>query len=96
MEVAIAKAGRTKYGYELDIRAQIDKESGYIGLYRYREVVENIDDLSSEESINKIIPGDLPKDQSKLKIGEFWVEELPPLDFEELLFKQQSMLSFKK
>ena len=54
MEVAIGKAGRTKYGYELDIRAQIDKESGYIGLYRYREVVTSLDDFSSEESINKI------------------------------------------
>ena len=43
MEVAIAKAGRTKYGHELDIRAQIDKESGYIGLYRYREVVESLE-----------------------------------------------------
>ena len=41
MEVAIAKAGRTKYGYELDIRAQIDKDSGHIGLYRYREIVES-------------------------------------------------------
>ena len=43
MEVAIGKAGRTKYGYELDIRAQIDKESGYIWLYRYREVVTNLE-----------------------------------------------------
>ena len=73
MEVAIGKAGRTKYGYELDIRAQIDKESGYIGLYRYREVVTSLDDFSSEESINKISQVELPKEQSKLKIGEFWI-----------------------
>ena len=50
MEVAIAKAGRTKYGHELDIRAQIDKESGYIGLYRYREVVKSLIEDSEIEA----------------------------------------------
>ena len=39
METAIAKAGRTKYGYELDIRAHVNRENGYIGLFRYQEVV---------------------------------------------------------
>ena len=28
METAIAKAGRTKYGQEFDIRAQVDRQSG--------------------------------------------------------------------
>ena len=35
MEMAIAKAGRTKYGFELDIRAHVDKKTGRIGLFRY-------------------------------------------------------------
>ena len=39
MEFAIAKAGRTKYGFEQDIRAKIDRDSGKIGLFRYLEVV---------------------------------------------------------
>ena len=34
MEIAIAKAGRTKYGFELDIRAHVDKKTGKIGLFR--------------------------------------------------------------
>ncbi len=96
MEVAIGKAGRTKYGYELDIRAQIDKESGYIGLYRYREVVTNLDDFSSEESINKISQVELPKEQSKLKIGEFWIEELPPLDFGRIAVQTAKHVIFQK
>ena len=96
MEVAIGKAGRTKYGYELDIRAQIDKESGYIGLYRYREVVTSLDDFSSEESINKISQGELPKEQSKLKIGEFWIEELPPLDFGRIAVQTAKHVIFQK
>ena len=31
METAIAKAGRTKYGHELDIRADVNRDNGYIG-----------------------------------------------------------------
>ena len=59
MEMAIAKAGRTKYGFELDIRAHVDKETGKIGLYRYQEVVEDIEILPTEERINKINISDL-------------------------------------
>ena len=47
MEFAIAKAGRTKYGLEQDIRAKIDRNNGKIGLFRYLEVVENIDEAIS-------------------------------------------------
>ena len=39
MEMAIAKAGRTKYGLELDIRAHVNKNTGRIGLFRYQEIV---------------------------------------------------------
>ena len=42
MEQAISKAGRTKYGHEHDIRAEIDRKTGEIGLRRFREVVEEI------------------------------------------------------
>ena len=96
MEVAIAKAGRTKYGFELDIRAQIDKESGYIGLYRYREVVESLEEFESEEENNKILLSDLPKDKSKLKIGEFLVDELPPLDFGRIAVQTAKHVIFQK
>ena len=54
MEIAIAKAGRSKYGQEFDIRAHVDRSSGKIGLYRYLEVVESIDSEPEEERINKI------------------------------------------
>src|SRR5271154_701203 len=46
MEQAIQTAGRRKFGHEHDIRAEIDKKSGEIKLYRVRTVVEN--GLSSE------------------------------------------------
>ena len=81
MEFAIAKAGRTKYGFEQDIRAKIDRDSGKIGLFRYLEVVENIDELPEEERQNKIDTKSLGKENKELKIGEHLIEELPPLDF---------------
>ncbi len=96
MEVAIAKAGRTKYGYELDIRAQIDKESGYIGLYRYREIVDSLESIPSEESINKVSHSELPKDKSHLKTGEFLVDELPPLDFGRIAVQTAKHVIFQK
>src|SRR5262252_327862 len=42
MEQAIQKAGRSKYGQEYDIRAEIDRKSGEIRLLRFREVAEPI------------------------------------------------------
>ena len=54
METAIAKAGRTKYGQEFDIRAQVDRKSGKIGLYRYLEIVDSLEEQPEEERINKI------------------------------------------
>ena len=94
MEMAIAKAGRTKYGFELDIRAHVDKETGKIGLYRYQEVVEDIEILPSEERMNKINISDL-KNKS-LKIGEFLREELPPLDFGRIAVQTAKQVIFQK
>ena len=94
MEMAIAKAGRTKYGFELDIRAHVDKETGKIGLYRYQEVVEDIEILPSEERINKINISDL-KNKS-LKVGEFLREELPPLDFGRIAVQTAKQVIFQK
>jgi len=79
MEEAIQKAGRSKYGYEQDIRAQIDRKSGEIELRRYREVIANDDEVENEVA-------QLTLDQAKrikpdAETGEFLVDELPPLDF---------------
>jgi len=79
MEEAIQKAGRSKYGHEQDIRAQIDRRSGIIELKRYREVMENPTEIENEVA-------QLTIDQAKrikpdAKPGEFLIDNLPPLDF---------------
>ncbi len=76
MEQAIQKAGRTKYGLEHDIRATIDRRTGQVGLHRYRHVVEEIENEAAEITL-----ADAKHYKEDAEIGEYLVEELPPIDF---------------
>ncbi|MBX6321524.1 MAG: transcription termination/antitermination protein NusA, partial [Rhodospirillaceae bacterium] len=76
MEQAIQRAGRSKYGHEHDIRAEIDRKTGEIRLRRYRQVVETI-----ENEATQILPEDAQARDPTLKVGDFLIEELPPIDF---------------
>ena len=76
MEQAIQKAGRSKYGQEYDIRAEIDRRSGEIRLLRFREVVETVENeathmpLAAAKRLN-----------ADAEIGDFITDPLPPIDF---------------
>src|SRR5271170_2924125 len=59
MEQAIQKAGRSKYGQEYDIRAEIDRVNGEIRLLRFREVAEP-QHLNPEAEIGDFITDPLP------------------------------------
>src|ERR1700756_1166321 len=76
MEQAIQKAGRSKYGHEHDIRATIDRRTGEISLKRMREVAETI-----ENEITQISLEDAKFEKPDAQIGDFLVEDLPPIDF---------------
>ena len=95
METAIAKAGRTKYGYDLDIRSKIDEKTGKIRLFRYQEIVNNVEELPLEERTNKINLSEIPKDCS-LGVGEFIIEELPPFDFGRIAVQTAKQVIFQK
>src|SRR5262245_27502134 len=43
MELAIQKAGRSKYGHEHDIRAAIDRSNGSVKLARYRQAADPVE-----------------------------------------------------
>ena len=76
MEQAIQKAGRAKYGHEKDIRATIDRKTGEVKLSRWTEVVEAVENESTQIPFTlaqKIKPG--------IQLGEFIVDPLPPIDF---------------
>ncbi len=76
MEQAIQKAGRSKYGQEYDIRAEIDRRSGEIRLLRFREVAEPI-----ENEATQIQLGEAQRLNPEAEIGDFITDPLPPIDF---------------
>ncbi len=76
LENAIQKAGRAKYGHEKDIRATIDRKSGDVRLSRWTEVVEAVENEETQ------IPFTIArKFRPEIKLGEFIVDPLPPIDF---------------
>ena len=77
MEMALEKSARVKYGFERDIRVQIDRENGDINLNSYLEVVEI---LSEEEQAKQITIEEAKKIQPNISLGEFIVKKLPPID----------------
>ena len=92
MEEAIQKAAASRYGIENNIKAEIDSETGSIELKRLLDIVEKVEDFSTQITL----------EEAKLKnpnaeIGEIlWKKNYPQLILEELLHKVQSKLFFKK
>src|SRR5882724_6224015 len=76
MEQAVQKAGRSKYGHEHDIRATIDRKSGEIRLMRFRQVADPV-----ENEITQITPAEALRHDPELKVGDFHIDDLPPIDF---------------
>lgn len=76
MEEAIQKAARSRYGAENEIRAQIDKNTGDIRLFRVLEVVEEVENPAVEIGLD-----DAKKDKPDAEIGDYLASSLPPMDF---------------
>jgi N utilization substance protein A len=76
MEMAIQKAGRSKYGHEHDIRALIDRQSGDIKLTRHRTVVETVENEATQLTLAQA-----QRVKSDAKLGDELVDPLPPIDF---------------
>jgi N utilization substance protein A len=76
MEQAIQHAGKRKYGHEHDIRAEIDRKTGEIRLFRYLEVVEDVENPSTQIAV-----GEARVRNPAAQVGDYLSEELPPIDF---------------
>ena len=76
MEEAIEKAARSKYGLERDIRASIDRKNGSINIAQFTEVVEIVENESTQMTYNESQRRNL-----NVGIGEFYKQSLPPIDF---------------
>ena len=76
MADAIQKAARSRYGSESNIRADINSKTGEIRLQRLLEVVEQVEDYSTQIAI------ELARDRNPdAKLGDFIADPLPPMDF---------------
>jgi transcription termination/antitermination protein NusA len=76
MEQAIQKAGRSKYGQEYDIRAEIDRKNGEIRLMRFREVADPV-----ENEATQIPLAEAKRFNPEAELGDFITDPLPPIDF---------------
>ncbi|MGD9650501.1 MAG: transcription termination factor NusA [Dongiaceae bacterium] len=76
LEQAIQKAARAKYGYEHDIRAEIDRKDGKVTIMRVREVADPIVNDMTQISLK-----DAKKIKKDIKLGEFITDILPSIDF---------------
>lgn len=76
LEEAIQKAARSRYGVENEIRAQIDKKTGDIRLFRVIQVVEEVEEPATQISLEEA-----KLDKADAVIGDFLASPLPPMDF---------------
>mgnify|MGYP000167333447 CR=1 FL=1 len=76
MADAIQKAARSRYGSESNIQADINPKTGEIRLQRLLEVVEKVEDYSTQIAL------ELARDRNvDAKLGDFIADPLPPMDF---------------
>ena len=79
MESGIAKAAKSKFGPENEIKVQINRDSGDIGIFRKLTIVENPMNMNLEIGLKDAIS--LHKDNGNKKIGDEVLQPLPSFDF---------------
>lgn len=75
MEEAYAKAARSRYGQETNVKAEIDPRTGELRLWRHLQVVELVENPSTEISID-----DAKRSNPAAQIGDVIADKLPPFD----------------
>ena len=92
MEEAIQKAAASRYGIENNIKAEINPETGSIALMRLLDVVEKVDDFSTQINLE-----DAKLQNPNAVIGgEPIEEELPPIDFGRVAAQSAKQVIFQK
>src|SRR6476469_7533420 len=91
MEDAIARSARTRYGSEMEIRAKLDGETGDLRLWRVVEVVEQVDDIYKQVTVEQA-----QKLQAGAVVGDFIVDPLPPIEFGRIQAQASKQIIFQK
>ena len=79
MESGIAKAAKSKFGNENEIKVQINRENGDIGIFRRLLIVDNPTNLNLEIGLNEAKKLDNENDNKN--IGDEILQPLPSFDF---------------
>ncbi len=79
MENGIAKAAKSKFGSDNEIKVVINRDSGDIGIYRKLIIVENPENSNLEISLEKAL--ELSEENNGKKIGDEVLQPLPSFDF---------------
>src|SRR5579864_1277719 len=76
MEDAIAKAARSRYGSETEVRAEIEPKTGELKLMRHMLVVDAVENPS-----NQITLEEARKRHPAAQVGDTIADPLPPLEY---------------
>ncbi|MEM9496046.1 MAG: transcription termination factor NusA [Pseudomonadota bacterium] len=76
LEDALARAARSRYGHETNVKAEIHPTTGETKLWRLMEVVELVENDSAEITLDEA-----RHRNPEAEIGDFMSEPLPPIDF---------------
>ncbi|WP_296766007.1 transcription termination factor NusA [Sediminimonas sp.] len=77
MEESLARAAKSRYGSEMDIRVEIDRKTGRATFTRVRTVVED-DELENYQAEMTVEQARQYMDDPK--VGDTYVEEVPPVE----------------
>ena len=79
METGIAKAAKSKFGQDNEIKVLIDRESGDIGIFRKLIIVEKPENINTEINFQDAVI--LNQENKDKKIGDEILQPLPAFDF---------------
>lgn len=91
MEQAIQKAAKAKYGYENDIRATVNRQTGEVSILKHLTVVDIVEDPHTQISLQ-----DAKIEQKNAAVGDVLEERLPPIEFGRVAAQSARQVIFQK
>ena len=82
METGIAKAAKSKFGQDNEIKVLINRENGDISIYRKLVIVEKPENINTEISLKGAI--NINEEYKNKKIGEEVLQALPSVSYTHL------------
>ena len=79
MENGIAKAAKSKFGSENEIKVEINRDNGDIGIFRKLQIVDIPENSNLEISLDDAIK--LNENNKDKKVGDEVLQPLPSFDF---------------